>query len=74
MLTVSGGSIPLAPQSLAELVPIIPEAYYYPDHMGLELEYRYSLYGEIYMHQPWVHAVVNKRPDADAPLSGGDQA
>jgi HK97 family phage portal protein len=30
MLTVSGGSIPLAPQSLAELVPIIPEAYYYP--------------------------------------------
>lgn len=74
MLTSNGRSIrvgdafDLAPQALAELQPIIPESYYYPEHMGLELEYRYSLYGEIYMHQPWVHAAINKRADAVARL------
>jgi HK97 family phage portal protein len=68
MLTIKGGSIPLAPQALAELTPIIPQGYYYPDHLGMELEYRYALYGEIYMHSPWVHAVINKRAEAVARL------
>lgn len=68
MLTIRGGSIPIAPQALAELTPIIPQGYYYPDFLGLELEYRYALYGEIYMHQPWVHAAINKRAEAVARL------
>ena len=68
MLTIRGGSIPIAPQALAELVPIIPQGYYYPDNLGLELEYRYALYGEIYMHQPWVHATINKRAESVARL------
>jgi len=68
MLTVRGSNIPLAPQALAELEPIIPQGYYYPEHMGMELEYRYALYGEIYLHQPWVNAVIRKRADAIARL------
>lgn len=68
MLTVKGSNIPIAPQALAELEPIIPQGYYYPEHMGMELEYRYALYGEIYLHQPWVNAVIRKRADAVARL------
>ena len=64
MLTIRGGSIPIAPQALAELTPIIPQGYYYADHQGMELEYKFALYGEIYERQPWVHAVIEKRADA----------
>lgn len=64
----NGQRLPLAPQGLAELTPIIPEAYYYPDFLGMQLEYQYALYGEIYRAQPWVFAVINKRADAVARL------
>lgn len=71
MLTVNGGSLqsmPLAPQALAELNPIIPQGYYYADHIGMELEYRHALYGQIYERSPWVRTVINKRADALARL------
>lgn len=58
----------LAPQGLAELSPIIPQGYYYAIHQGLQLEYQFALYGELYMKQPWISAVVNKRADAVARL------
>jgi HK97 family phage portal protein len=64
MLTISGGSISIAPQMLAEFSPIVPESYYYPEALGMDLEYRYALYGEIYLHQPWITAVINKRAEA----------
>ena len=67
-LRVSSGSIPLAPEALAELNPIIPQGYYYPDYMGMELEYRYALYGEIYQRSPWVNVVIDKRAKAVARL------
>lgn len=63
-----GGALNLAPEGLAELQPIIPESFYYPDFMGLELEYRYALYGEIYERQPWVRVCVDKRANAVARL------
>lgn len=58
----------IAPQSLAELSPIIAESYYYPDSMGMDLEYRYALYGQIYTNQPWIMSVINKRAEAVARL------
>lgn len=60
--------MPLAPETLAELNPIIPQGYYYPDYMGMELEYRYALYGEIYQRSPWVNVVIDKRAKAVARL------
>lgn len=57
-----------APQALAELTPQITPSYYYPEHMGLELERRYALYGEIYERQPWVRTVIDKRANAVARL------
>jgi HK97 family phage portal protein len=68
MLTISGSGIPIAPQALQELQPIIPQGYYYPDFMGVELEYRFSLYGELYMRNSWVHTVIDKRANAVARL------
>ena len=65
---LSSGSIPLAPEALAELSPIIPQGYYYPDHMGMDLEYRYAMYGEIYQRSPWVNVVIDKRAKAVARL------
>src|ERR1700756_4999759 len=65
---IRGSNLPLAPEGLAELQPIIPQAYYYPELMGLELEYRYALFGEIYERQPWVRACVDKRANAVARL------
>lgn len=67
-VSVSGGSIPLAPEALAELQPIIPQSYYYPDYLGMDLEYRYALYGEIYQRSPWVRVVIDKRANAVARL------
>ena len=67
-LVVPSQGIRIAPQALAELVPIIPEAYYYPEHMGMELEYQYALYGEIYKRDSWVHTCVDKRANAVARL------
>lgn len=67
-LRISGGSLPLAPEGLAELQPIIPQAYYYADYLGMELEYRYAMYGEIYQRQPWVRVVIDKRANAVARL------
>jgi HK97 family phage portal protein len=58
----------LPPQGLAELRPIIPTGYYYAEQVGMELEYKFALYGEIYQRQPWVHAVVNKRAESIARL------
>lgn len=58
----------LAPQALAELAPQISSSYYYPDALGLELEKKFALYGEIYMQQPWVRTVVDKRANAVARL------
>src|SRR5271163_2922308 len=60
--------MPFAPQSLAEIRPIIPEAYYYPDHLGLDLEYQFKLYGAMYRSNPTLYAVINKRADAVARL------
>lgn len=78
MLTSRGTNLPvvkirqsglsIAPEALAELTPIIPEAYYYPDHMGIDLEYRYAMYGEIYSRTPWVRTVIEKRANAVAAL------
>jgi HK97 family phage portal protein len=62
------GSIVLAPQALAELNPIIPQGYYYADHVGIDLEYRHALYGKIYETNPWVHTVIEKRAHAVARL------
>lgn len=67
-ISVDGKKIALAPQGLAELTPILPQAYYYPQHMGMDLEYQFALYGEIYQRQPWVRAVIDKRADAVARL------
>lgn len=77
MRTSKGANLPvrirdtgltIAPEALAELQPIIPEGYYYPDFMGLELEQKFSLYGEIYQRSPWVHVVIDKRANAVARL------
>jgi HK97 family phage portal protein len=65
---IRGSGLDLAPEGLAELQPIIPQSYYYPELMGLELEYRYALFGEIYERQPWVRACVDKRANAVARL------
>lgn len=67
-LSVSGEKIALPPQALAELTPIIPQAYYYPEYLGMDLEYKFALYGEIYQRQPWVRAVIDKRAEAVARL------
>jgi len=58
----------IAPEALAELQPIIPQAYYYADYLGMDLEYRYAMYGEIYQRSPWVHVVIDKRANAVARL------
>ena len=65
---IRGSSLDLAPEGLAEIQPIIPEAYYYPELMGLDLEYRHALFGEIYERQPWVRVCVDKRANAVARL------
>jgi HK97 family phage portal protein len=62
------GNVAVPPEALAELQPILPEAYYYPDFTGMDLEYVHALYGEIYMRQPWIRAVINKRAAAVARL------
>lgn len=67
-LVVPSQSLNLAPQALAELVPIIPDSYYYPDHMGMELEYQYALYGAIWERDSWVRTCVEKRANAVARL------
>jgi len=67
-LKVRESNLPVAPEALAELHPIIPEAYYYADHQGLELEYRFALYGEIFERQPWLRVVIDKRANALARL------
>src|ERR1700757_2710755 len=78
MLTVRGGRLTplqiretgmdIAPEALAELQPIIPESYYYPDFVGMDLETRFAMYGEIYARQPWVRVVIDKRANAIARL------
>lgn len=67
-VNLSGGSIPIAPEALAELNPIIPQSYYYADAQGMELEYRYAMYGEIYERSPWIRTVIEKRANAVARL------
>lgn len=68
-LAVNGSSgFPLAPEGLAELSPLVTSSYYYPDYLGMELEYRYALYGEIYQRSPWVNVVIDKRAKAVARL------
>lgn len=67
-LRIRGGSIPIAPEALAELKPIIPEGYYYADHWGMELETRFAEYGMIYKHSPWMRVVIDKRANAVARL------
>jgi len=66
MLLTNGISV--APQALAELAPQISSAYYYPETLGLELEKKFALYGEIYSQQPWVRTVIDKRANAVARL------
>lgn len=66
MLLTNG--MTLTPQALAELAPQISSSYYYPETLGLELERKFALYGEIYSHQPWVRTVVDKRANAMARL------
>lgn len=68
MLTSKGSKLGLAPQALAELVPTIAEAYYYPDSTGMELEYSYALYGEIWKRDSWVRTCIEKRANAVARL------
>lgn len=78
MRTSSGKNLPvrlngstglqIAPEALAELHPIIPQSYYYADYLGMELEQRYAMYGEIYQRSPWVHVVIDKRANAVARL------
>lgn len=58
----------LAQQGLAEIAPLISTGYYYPEHLGLQLERQYALYGEIYERQPWVRSVIDKRAAALARL------
>ena len=65
---LSGGSVPVAPEALAELSPIIPQSYYYADYQGMELEYQYMMYGAIYQRSPWVNVVIDKRAKAVARL------
>lgn len=67
-MLLDDGSITLAPQALAELNPIIPQGFYYADHIGIDLEYRHALYGKIYETNPWVHTVIEKRAHAVARL------
>jgi hypothetical protein len=67
-LRISNQGISMAPQALAELTPIVPQAYYYADHLGMELEYQYALYGAIYQRDVWVHTCVDKRANAVARL------
>lgn len=67
-IRVRDSNLAIAPEALAELQPIIPEAYYYPDYLGMALEYRYAMYGEIYQRQPWVRVVIDKRANAVARL------
>jgi HK97 family phage portal protein len=67
-LLASGRRLPLAPQGLAELEPISEEGRYYAERVGMELEYRFALYGEIWERQPWVHTVIEKRANAIARL------
>ena len=64
MFLSDGSRVPIAPQALAELNPIIPQGYYYADHVGMDLEYRHALYGQIYERNPWVHTVIEKRANA----------
>lgn len=75
MLTTKGNKLVmpsqglnLAPQVLAELTPIVPDSYYYPDKTGMELEYQFALYGEIYEKDSWVRTCVDKRANAVARL------
>ncbi|BCP41439.1 hypothetical protein MINTMi27_15320 [Mycobacterium intracellulare] len=65
---IRGSNLTIAPEALAELQPIIPQAYYYADYQGMNLEYRYALYGEIYQRSPWVHVVIDKRANSVARL------
>lgn len=67
-LRVRETGMSIAPEALAELQPIIPEGYYYPDFMGMELEYKFALYGEIYQRSTWVRVVIDKRANAIARL------
>lgn len=65
---IRGSGMTIAPEALAELQPIIPEGYYYADFMGMELEQKFALYGEIYMRSPWVRIVIDKRANSVARL------
>jgi len=65
---IRGNGMTIAPEALAELQPIIPEGYYYPDYVGMDLEYKFALYGEIYQRSPWVRVVIDKRAKAVARL------
>jgi HK97 family phage portal protein len=65
---ISSSGLDLAPEALAELQPIIPQSYYYPDYLGMDLEYRYAMYGEIWQRNPWVRTVIDKRAKAVARL------
>lgn len=58
----------LAEQGLAELEPLISNTYYYPEHLGMQLERQFAMYGEIYKAQPWVRTVIDKRASALARL------
>ncbi|MDG3012383.1 phage portal protein [Rhodococcus sp. D2-41] len=69
MLLSDGRSVPVAPQALAELVPLTQTGYYYPEAVGLELERRFAMYGQLYAQQPWVRAVVDKRANSVARVS-----
>lgn len=67
MMLLANGQTVTAP-ALAELSPQITDSYYYPQHMGLQLERNFALYGEIYRKQPWVRAIIDKRAAALARL------
>jgi HK97 family phage portal protein len=67
MLLRNGQALGLAPQALAELVPLTTTGYFYAKD-GLTLERQYATYGQLYKSQPWVAVVVDKLANAVARL------
>lgn len=69
MIVTGGAALPFAPQALAEVVPISSATGYFYADQGIELLNRFTLYGEMYRCQPWLHAVADKVSNAAARLS-----
>lgn len=67
MLLRNGQALGLAPQALAEMVPLTTTGYFYAKD-GLMLERQYATYGHLYKAQPWVAVVVDKLANAVARL------